>query len=260
MTESPSLGEARRVLTQDYGFPDFRPGQREGVEAALAGHDAVVLLPTGSGKSLCYQIPAIVAAREGAGTTIVVSPLIALMQDQVGALIARGVDAAALHSHQDEDEQAEVVSSFLRGELTLLYVSPERAAKASFRRMLSRVEIALLAVDEAHCVSQWGHDFRPDYMLLRELRDVVEAPIIALTATATHVVVKEIESRLDLRNALIVRTGFDRPNLTFDVRAIRTERERLEVVISELDEAGLRGRRGMGRGIVYCGTRKVTGS
>jgi ATP-dependent DNA helicase RecQ len=258
MTESPSLGGARRVLKQDFGFPDFRPGQSEAVEAALAGRDAVVLLPTGSGKSLCYQIPAIVAAREGAGTTIVVSPLIALMQDQVGTLIARGVDAAALHSHQDEDEQADVVSSFLRGELTLLYVSPERAAKASFRRMLGRVEIALLAVDEAHCVSQWGHDFRPDYMLLSELREFVEAPIIALTATATHVVMKEIESRLDLRNASIVRTGFDRPNLTFDVHAIRTERERLEVAISEFEKAGLRGRRGPGRGIVYCSTRKVT--
>jgi ATP-dependent DNA helicase RecQ len=180
------------------------------------------------------------------------------MQDQVGALTARGIDAAALHSHQDEDEQAEVVANFLRGELTLLYVSPERAAKASFRRMLGRVEIALLAIDEAHCVSQWGHDFRPDYMLLNELREFAEAPIIALTATATHVVMKEIESRLDLRNALIVRTGFDRPNLTFDVHAMRTERERLEVVTSEFEKAGLRGRRGAGRGIVYCSTRKAT--
>lgn len=258
MTESPSLGEARRVLTDDYGFPDFRRGQREAVEAALEGRDAIVLLPTGSGKSLCYQIPAIVAAREGRGTTIVVSPLIALMQDQVGALTARGIDAAALHSHQDEDEQAEVVANFLRGELTLLYVSPERAAKASFRRMLGRVEIALLAIDEAHCVSQWGHDFRPDYMLLSELREFAEAPIIALTATATHVVMKEIESRLDLRSALIVRTGFDRPNLIFDVHAMRTERERLEVVTSEFEKAGLRGRSGGGRGIVYCSTRKAT--
>jgi len=258
MIESPPVSEARRVLFQDFGFTDYRAGQEQAVDAVLGGHDAIVLLPTGSGKSLCYQLPAIVAAREGRGTTIVVSPLIALMQDQVGGLIARGVKAAALHSHQDPDEQADVVADFLSGELTLLYVSPERAAKASFRRMMSRVEIALLAIDEAHCVSQWGHDFRPDYMLLSELREFAEAPIIALTATATAVVMKEIESRLELRDAVIVRTGFDRPNLSFGVRSIRTERERLEVVVAEFDSAGLRGLRGPGRGIVYCSTRKTT--
>ena len=247
-------GDVTATLREHFGFDEFLPGQREVIEHLVAGDSAAAVFPTGGGKSLCYQLPALMLQ----GVTLVVSPLIALMQDQVGTLIARGVAAAALHSHQEEDERAEVVARFLRGELTLLYVSPERAAKASFRRMLARVEIALLAVDEAHCVSQWGHDFRPDYMLLSELRDFAEAPIIALTATATQIVMKEIESRLDLRAALIVRTGFDRPNLTFGVHAIRTERERLEVVTSEFEKAGLRGRRGQGRAIVYCSTRKTT--
>ena len=258
MTESASLGEARQVLADVFGYPKFRAGQSEAIEAALEGRDAIVVLPTGSGKSVCYQIPAIVAARNGRGTTIVISPLIALMQDQVGALTGRGVHAAALHSHQEEAEQSEAVACFLRGELDLLYVSPERAAKASFRRMLARVEIALLAIDEAHCVSQWGHDFRPDFMLLSELREVVDVPMIALTATATPIVMKEIESRLSLREAVVVRTGFDRPNLNFSVRALRKESSRVEVVLEELDRAKIRGRGGRGRAIVYCSTRKVT--
>jgi ATP-dependent DNA helicase RecQ len=258
MTESASLGEAQQVLADVFGYSGFRPGQGEAIEAALAGRDSIVLLPTGSGKSICYQVPAIVAANSGRGTTIVISPLIALMQDQVGALVGRGVRAAALHSHQDDAEQSEAVATFLRGELELLYVSPERAAKSSFRRMLARVDIALLAIDEAHCVSQWGHDFRPDFMLLAELREVVPAPMIALTATATPIVMKEIEARLDLRKVVIVRTGFDRPNLSFGVRAIRTEAVRIDVVLEDLDRAEIRGRGGSGRAIIYCSTRKVT--
>ncbi len=252
------LCEAQEILSEVFGFSEFRPGQAEAIEAVLIGRDAVVLLPTGSGKSICYQIPALVAARRGAGTTIVVSPLIALMQDQVGALVGRRIAAGALHSNQEDAEQSEVVAQFLRGELELLYVSPERAAKKSFRRMLARTPIALIAIDEAHCVSQWGHDFRPDYMLLCELRDVVEAPMIALTATATAVVMKEIEARLGLVSARIVRTGFDRPNLAFSVRAIRTEKVRTETTLAEIERAGIRGRGGRGRAIIYCSTRKVT--
>ncbi|MFP6655870.1 MAG: ATP-dependent DNA helicase RecQ, partial [Myxococcota bacterium] len=258
MTESAALGEAQRLLAEIFGYSEFRPGQADAIEAALTGRDVIVLLPTGSGKSLCFQIPAIVAGRRGQGTTVVVSPLIALMQDQVGALVGRGLRAAALHSHQTETEQSQAVAEFLAGELELLYVSPERAAKASFRRMLKRVEIALVAIDEAHCVSQWGHDFRPDYMLLSELREVVDAPMMALTATATPMVMKEIEKRLCLRRAVIVRTGFDRPNLAFSVRGIRTEKERIEVVLEELVRAKIRGRGGRGRAILYCSTRKVT--
>ena len=253
-----NLASGLAVLAEIFGHTEFRPGQVEAIDAVLAGRDAAVVLPTGSGKSICFQVPAIELSRRGAGTTIVVSPLIALMQDQVGALVARGVAAGALHSGQDDGEQSDVVANFLRGELDLLYVSPERAAKDSFRRMLGRVKISLLAIDEAHCVSQWGHDFRPDYMRLSELRDVVDAPMIALTATATPVVLKEIESRLQLSKAARVQTGFDRPNLAFEVRALRTEVLRTETTLAEIDRAGIRGRGGSGRAIIYCSTRKVT--
>jgi len=253
-----SAAPGRDVLTEVFGHAAFRPGQAEAVSAVLGGRDAAVLLPTGSGKSVCYQVPAIALARAARGTTIVVSPLIALMQDQVGALRGRGVAAGALHSHQDDDEQADTVRDLLAGRLALLYVSPERAAKASFRRMLERIDVALVAIDEAHCVSQWGHDFRPDYMLLRELRDVVDCPMIALTATATPVVLKEIETRLGLVKPARIRTGFDRPNLAFGVQAIRTEKARTEATLTAIDAAGIRGRGGRGRVIVYCSTRKVT--
>jgi ATP-dependent DNA helicase RecQ len=185
MGEGEGIVEARRILADVFGYADFRSGQAEAIEALIAGRDTAVLLPTGSGKSLCFQVPALLASRRRAGTTVVISPLIALMNDQIAALLARGIRGAALHSHQDAEEQREAVRCFLRGELDLLYVSPERAAKQSFRKMLGRTKIALLAVDEAHCVSQWGHDFRPDYMRIAELREIVDVPTIALTATAT---------------------------------------------------------------------------
>lgn len=245
-------------LAEHFGHDGFRPGQAEAVEGTLDGRDVVVLLPTGSGKSLCYQVPALADARGGMGTTLVVSPLIALMQDQVGALRARGVRAAALHSHQGDEEQRTAVREFLRSELDLLYVSPERAAKESFRRMLGRVPIARLAVDEAHCVSQWGHDFRPDYLRIQELREILDAPVMALTATATAPVLEEIEARLGLRDPVRVYTGLERPNLTFAVRPLRRRDARLAALRDELDGAGLLARRGVGRGIVYCSTRKTT--
>jgi len=249
---------ARERMAEIYGHSEFRPGQAEAVGAVLCGRDAIVLLPTGSGKSLCYQLPAIEAARRRAGTTIVVSPLIALMQDQVGALVGRGLAAAALHSHQGKEEQDEVVARLLRGELTLLHVSPERVARADFRRVLERVRIALFAIDEAHCVSQWGHDFRPDYLRLSELREHARAPMMALTATATPRVLGEIASQLGLRDPSIVRAGFDRPNLRFEVRALRTEAARLGALEQALEADSLRSRRGAGRAIVYCSTRKTT--
>jgi ATP-dependent DNA helicase RecQ len=252
------MADPRAILGEVYGYAAFRPGQAEAIDAVMAGRDAVVLLPTSAGKSICYQVPAIALAREGRGTTIVVSPLIALMVDQVDALVGRGIAAAALHSHQEDDEQREVIVRFLRGELALLYVSPERATLDSFKRLLGRTRIALLAIDEAHCVSQWGHDFRPEYMRLGELRSVVDAPVIAVTATATPRVMTEIVRSLSLRDPGMVRGDFRRPNLAFSVRHATTDDERYAMTIDALDRAGLRGRSGNGRAIIYCSTRKKT--
>ncbi len=260
------MPDPRAVLREVYGYPGFRPGQAEAVDAVAAGHDALVLLPTSAGKSVCYQVPAIGLAREGRGTTLVVSPLIALMIDQVDALVGRGIAAAALHSQQEDDEQREVIGRFMRGELALLYVSPERATLDSFKRLLARAPIALVAIDEAHCVSQWGHDFRPEYMRLAELREIVRSPgrervpMIALTATATPRVMAELGRSLALDNPVLVRGDFRRPNLAFSVRHARTDEERLAATIDALERAGLRGRSGPGRAIIYCSTRKKTES
>ncbi len=253
---SGEAGAIEVVLREVFGFSGLRPGQAEAVAAALAGRDTAVLLPTGAGKSLCFQLPAIVASRMGRGTTIVISPLIALMQDQIAGLVGRGVAAAALHSHQEDDDQRAIVTEFLAGRLALLYVSPERAALASFHRMLRRVPIALLAIDEAHCVSQWGHDFRPEYLELHKLRELVDAPVIAVTATATPRVMAELVSALHLASPAIVRGDFARPNLQFAVRHLDGEARRLAALIAACDDAGLRPRTGPGRAIVYCTTRK----
>lgn len=257
MQKNSLVAQAPRVLQKVFGYAEFRSGQLEAVEASLRGRDVVVLLPTGSGKSLCFQIPAIVDIEADRGTTVVISPLIALMKDQVGALHGRGIVAQALHSHQEDSEQRIVIEQFLRGELTLLYVSPERAAMANFRALLTRVRIARLAIDEAHCVSQWGHDFRPDYLLLRDLREVVPVPIIALTATATPHVLREISSQLGLERVIEVQRGFQRPNLAFDVAGHSGEEDRIRALLEKIDSAGIRGQGGRGRAIVYCSTRKV---
>jgi ATP-dependent DNA helicase RecQ len=198
----------------------------------------------------------VAAARQGHGTTLVISPLIALMIDQVAALIGRGVAAAALHSQQGDDEQRGAIAAFAVGELALLYVSPERAVQDGFRRMLTKVKIALLAIDEAHCVSQWGHDFRPEYLRLHELRTIIDAPAIALTATATPRVMKEILGELRMDDPVIIRGSFARPNLAFSVRQLRNDAARLAVVQQACEAAGLRARSGAGRAIIYCSTRK----
>jgi ATP-dependent DNA helicase RecQ len=251
------LLEARELLAEVFGYLDFRPGQDDAVAAVLSGHDAVVVLPTGSGKSVCYQVPALVLRRHQRGTTLVISPLIALMNDQVAALEGYGVRAAALHSHQPPSQQRASVDAFERGELDLLYVSPERSASPGFRRSLGRASVALLAIDEAHCVSQWGHDFRPDYLRLRELRERLDCPVLALTATATQAVLAEIETELELRSPVPVHSGFARPNLHFAVHPARKQKERLAALREELASSGLRSGRGAGRGIVYCSTRKT---
>ncbi|MEO8276281.1 MAG: DNA helicase RecQ [Thermoanaerobaculia bacterium] len=205
---------AREVLHRLFGYPQFRGEQEAIVDTLVAGQNAVVLLPTGGGKSLCYQIPAILRR----GTGVVVSPLIALMQDQVAAMAQLGIAAEFLNSSLDGRDQARVEKRFLAGELDLLYVAPERLLTERFLSLLERVPIALFAIDEAHCVAQWGHDFRPEYLGLAILAErFPDVPRIALTATADIPTRREIVERLALRDATIFVASFDRPNLRYRV-------------------------------------------
>ncbi|MEL6267360.1 MAG: RecQ family ATP-dependent DNA helicase, partial [Pseudomonadota bacterium] len=212
---APEADPLIATLAEVFGFPDFRPGQREIVEAMAAGEDVLAIMPTGGGKSLCYQLPALLPA---SGLTLVISPLIALMEDQVSALRAAGVAAAMLTSATAEEERAATADALREGRLDLLYVAPERLASEGFCNWLSRLGIARIAVDEAHCIAQWGHDFRPDYLRLGPLAASLGVPVGAFTATADEDTRAEIEARLfaprlgEARPRVFLR-GFDRPNL-----------------------------------------------
>jgi len=235
---------ARELLRQLFGFDTFRGAQEEIVDRLVDGGDALVLMPTGGGKSLCYQIPALI--RDGAG--LVVSPLIALMQDQVRALHELGIEAAFLNSSLSGDEQAAVIRRLLAGEIRLLYVAPERLAQERTRSLLADVPLALIAIDEAHCVSQWGHDFRQDYLALDQLGDLFPGvPRLALTATATPIVREEIVERLALNDPAIFISPFDRPNIRYRVQPKTDTRRQLGNFLRDrADETG----------IVYCLSRK----
>jgi ATP-dependent DNA helicase RecQ len=213
-----------QVLGRVFGYESFRDGQREIIDHVIAGGDALVLMPTGGGKSLCYQIPALVRA----GTGVVISPLIALMQDQVDALSAAGLRAGFLNSTQDPQQRSQVESAFLAGELDLLYLAPERLRAESTGRLLDRGTISLFAIDEAHCVAQWGHDFRPDYLGLSVLHERWPAvPRMALTATATQATRAEIATRLNLTAARQFVASFDRPNITYRIEPKAEPRQQL---------------------------------
>ncbi|MBB3663538.1 MULTISPECIES: DNA helicase RecQ [Prauserella salsuginis group] len=233
------------VLNRVFGYDEFRPGQQKIVDHVTSGGDALVLMPTGGGKSLCYQIPAL--AREGTG--VVISPLIALMQDQVDALRALGVRAGFLNSTQDPGERRLTESQLLAGELDLLYLAPERLNVDATRRLLDRAPLALFAIDEAHCVSQWGHDFRPDYLALSGLHEQwPDVPRIALTATATKATHAEISNRLGLDDALHHVASFDRPNIQYRIAPKNEPRKQLlDLLRTEHDGDA---------GIVYCLSRK----
>jgi ATP-dependent DNA helicase RecQ len=211
----PEAGEAPlEVLRRVFGYADFRGEQAAIIDRVIAGGDALVLMPTGGGKSLCYQIPALVRP----GTGVVISPLIALMQDQVDALSAVGVRASFLNSTQDAAERHRVESALLAGEIDLLYLAPERLKLQQTLALLDRVDIGVFAIDEAHCVSQWGHDFRPDYLALSVLHERwPDVPRIALTATATEATRKEIAQRLQLTDAQLFVSSFDRPNIQYRI-------------------------------------------
>jgi len=230
-------------LKRHFGFDRFRPGQREACAAAVAGQDVLVVMPTGSGKSLCYQLPALLRD----DLTIVVSPLVALMKDQVDALRARvGERVRVISGQQQAADNAAALEAAVRGEVKLLYVAPERFSSPGFARRIARARIGLFVVDEAHCVSQWGHDFRPDYFRLADVaRELGADAIVASTATATPRVAADIVRRLGLRDPLRVATGFDRPNLSFVV-AQPGPSEKYRLLLAALTELPA---------IVYSGTR-----
>ena len=237
---------AAPLLRQIFGFDAFRPGQEEIVDAVAMGRDVLAIMPTGGGKSLCYQLPALMRD----GLTVVISPLIALMRDQVRALTEAGVAAAALTSGNSEDENAEVIRALNARELRLLYMAPERLASGATVPMLRRAGVQAIAVDEAHCVSQWGHDFRPDYLRVGDLRRALAVPLAAFTATADAETRDEIIARLfDDAQPLVFLRGFDRPNIHLAFQAKDGPRRQI------LDFAAAR--RGQS-GIVYCGTRAKT--
>jgi ATP-dependent DNA helicase RecQ len=238
------MSEAQAVLKEVFGLSSFRGQQAEIVRHVVQGCDAVVLLPTGAGKSLCYQIPAICRA----GVGVVVSPLIALMRDQVEALRQSGVKAAALHSALTPEETRRVREDLAAGELDLLYVTPERLVSGGFTDFLSRQEIALFAIDEAHCVSQWGHDFRPEYLQLAALKERFPGvPRLALTATADPQTRDDLIHRLRLDDAQVFSASFDRPNISYTIARKENARRQLRDF--------LRTRKGES-GIVYCLSRK----
>ena len=242
--DAKAESDAARVLATVFGYESFRGDQQAIVEHVIGGGDALVLMPTGGGKSLCYQVPALV--RQGVG--IVISPLIALMQDQVDALTELGVRAAFLNSTQDWQDSREVEQAFLAGELDLLYVAPERLLTDRCLQLLSRGNLALFAIDEAHCVSQWGHDFRPEYLGLSMLHERwPNVPRIALTATATDVTRTEIAERLALGDARHFVASFDRPNIRYQIVEKQEVRKQLLQLLRQ-EHAG-------DAGIVYCLSR-----
>jgi ATP-dependent DNA helicase RecQ len=241
------IERARDLLRARFGFPDFRPGQFRAVRAALAGRSALVVLPTGGGKSLCYQIPALVLDR----LTVVVSPLISLMQDQVDGARARGIWAAALTSASGPATRRETLADAERGGLKLLYLAPERLMTGEVIGALRRIRPTLLAVDEAHCVSEWGHDFRPAYRRIGLARLALgKPPTLALTATATRAVRDDIVASLRLGLIERIVGSFDRPNLFFAVRQVRDEEERRHALLALL-------RPYRGPSIVYVPTRRL---
>jgi ATP-dependent DNA helicase RecQ len=242
----PDLAAAQQALRSTFGFADFRPGQGAIIETVLAGADVLAIMPTGSGKSLCYQLPALLRD----GLTVVVSPLIALMRNQVAQLKSYGVAAASLNSANDFDENRQITERLAGGELRLVYVSPERLAKPGTLALLKRANVRLLAVDEAHCISQWGHDFRPEYLALGLAQaELGGVQTVAFTATADTATRADILGKLFRRDPTVFVHGFDRPNLRLRMRAKTSGRGQImDFVRAHFGQSG----------IIYCGSRRKT--
>ena len=239
------LSELQNILKKYYGYERFRPMQEEIVQAAISGRDGLVLMPTGGGKSICYQVPAIYLP----GVTVVISPLIALMQDQVEALKRNGVAAAYLNSSQDWQEQAAVERLCASGKLKLLYVSPEKLLSDNFQYLLKQLQVSLFAVDEAHCISFWGHDFRLEYTQLGKIKEQFpHVPLIALTATADKLTRQDILQQLNLRQPQVYVASFDRPNLSLTVLPAQ---DRIRRILEFLEDRPFKA------GIIYCLSRKA---
>lgn len=240
------LEKARHVLRTTFGFASFRPGQEDVIQTVLSGSDVLAVMPTGSGKSLCYQVPALLRD----GVTVVVSPLIALMRNQVASLRAFGISAASLSSANDYAENRAILDQIVRSELRLVYIAPERLAKPEIRDLLKRSRVNLLAVDEAHCISQWGHDFRPEYMSLGALRgELGDVPVLALTATADAATRADILAKLFPQRPQVFVHGFDRPNLRLAMRPKLSARKQvIDFVEAHPGDSG----------IVYCSSRRQT--
>src|SRR3954462_5286986 len=247
MVKPPTIDAARAVLKSAFGYDQFRPGQEAAVSAILAGRDTVVVLPTGGGKSLCFQVPALMLS----GLTVVVSPLISLMKDQVDALVAKGLPATFINSTLTSAQVSDRLARVDRGEINLLYFAPERFDAGRTAERLRKAGVSLLAIDEAHCISQWGHDFRPSYLKVKKVHEALGSPTtIALTATATPDVRRDIISQLALKNPETIITGFDRPNLTYYVVPAKNDAEK-EAHLVDI----LRTREGLA--VVYAATRRA---
>ena len=247
MNASEQTSQATGILREQFGYDAFRPGQQKVIEAILSGQDALGIMPTGAGKSLCYQVPALVLP----GITLVISPLVSLMHDQVRALVGNGIPAAYLNSQLSPAQQEEVLRRALGGAYKLFYIAPERLDDTRFQSFAAQTPIALVAVDEAHCVSQWGQDFRPSYLGIAAFIGQLpqRPPVTAFTATATPRVADDIERLLGLRHPLRVVTGFDRPNLRFEVHQLTEKRKLARTAAHALERQN-------DSGIVYCSTRK----
>ncbi len=253
-SSAPAFADALPALEQHFGFSTFREGQADVIRAVIEGRDVIVVMPTGGGKSLCYQLPALLFP----GVTLVVSPLIALMKDQVDALTARGIAATVINSSISFDEQLGRMRAMADGQFKLVYVAPERFKNERFIEAMKQVPVSLFAVDEAHCISQWGHDFRPDYMRLQAAAEALSQGgqngrrprIIALTATATPKVRDDISAQLGLKDTASFIAGFDRPNLALRVVPCKTDRERIAHAAQIIERSD-------GTGIIYASTRKA---